>query len=130
MLRIEHIDFDGFLDATGVEALTSLIPVGLQHQLQRVLEVPATLIKRFAMRDGAGYFFDPAHEPSSAFGLNDGVVALLHMQEHMTNSMAWRQAKPCQEAHAGEISDQPVYNVIQSQFHVFFRLEPRSEVIE
>jgi hypothetical protein len=28
--------------------------------------------------DGAGDFLDPPHKPPSAFGLDDGVVALLH----------------------------------------------------
>src|SRR5687767_7661755 len=73
-----EVDLDRLLDARGVEALSRLVPMRLDHELQRVPQVLPALVKRLGLRDRAGDLFDPTHKPSVRLRLDDGVVPLLH----------------------------------------------------
>src|SRR5882724_9409030 len=79
-MLIDQIDLDRFLNTRGVQSPAGFIALCFKHELKRVAQIPSALIQGVSLCDRAGDFFDPAHEPSRALWLNDGVEVLLHQQ--------------------------------------------------
>ncbi len=53
------------------------MPMGFEHQFQRIAQACPAFAERPAMGDGSGNFLDPAHEPP-VFRADDGVISLSH----------------------------------------------------
>ena len=77
-MLFRDLDLNRFLDTRTVEALSRLVPVCFQHELEGVTKPLATFIERAAVSKRAGNFFDPSHEASMLIGFDDRMIALLH----------------------------------------------------
>lgn len=62
-----------------VQSHACFVAMSLNHQFQRVSQIPAALFERVTMRDGTGNFLDPTHKPSRTLRSNNGVVSLPHV---------------------------------------------------
>jgi hypothetical protein len=76
--RLIDFDHDGFLDASRTQSQPCFLPMGFNHQLQRVAQALPAFFQGLPLRNGSRDLLDPSHEPSVATGFDDGVIPLPH----------------------------------------------------
>jgi len=72
------LDLDRFENARVVEAHPRFVAVSVDHQLERLAQIGAAVVERFAVGNGAGDLFHPPDVPTVGLGSDNRVVALDH----------------------------------------------------